>query len=91
MNCCGLLIRCSYTFRINFGLQLWRINETTFQLRVFNEQFIGLDTAGNGVDVVAVAKTPGASETFQIVRNSADSSRIRIRAPNGFFLQVSIC
>ncbi|XP_052200914.1 probable glucan 1,3-beta-glucosidase A [Diospyros lotus] len=68
--------------------KLWRINETTFQLRVFNEQFVGLDTAGNGVDVVAVAKTPGASETFQIVRNSADSSRIRIRAPNGFFLQV---
>ncbi|XP_059631412.1 probable glucan 1,3-beta-glucosidase A [Cornus florida] len=70
--------------------KLWRINETTFQFRVFNNQFVGLDTttAGNGIDVVAVADTPGASETFEIVRKSDDLSRVRIKAPNGFFLQV---
>ncbi|KAG5544358.1 hypothetical protein RHGRI_016942 [Rhododendron griersonianum] len=68
--------------------RLWRINETSFQLRVFNKQFIGLDATGNGIGLVAVAETPGGSETFEIVRNSGNSSRIRIKAPNGFFLQV---
>ncbi|CAK9174264.1 unnamed protein product [Ilex paraguariensis] len=69
--------------------KLWRINETSFQFRVFNKQFIGLDsTAGNGITVVAVATTPGGSETFQIVRKPDDSSRVRIKAPNGLFLQV---
>nr|ARU79086.1 beta-glucosidase 1 GH5 family [Camellia sinensis] len=67
--------------------KLWRINETTFQFRVFNKQFMGLNYAtGNGIDVVAIANT--SSETFQIVRNSDDLSRVRIKAPNGFFLQV---
>ncbi|GFZ10029.1 hypothetical protein Acr_21g0006280 [Actinidia rufa] len=69
--------------------RLWRINEKTFQMRVFNKQFVGLDTRGNGIDVVAVvAGTPGVSETFEIVWNSGDSGRVRIKAPNGFFLQV---
>ncbi|XP_057974066.1 probable glucan 1,3-beta-glucosidase A [Malania oleifera] len=70
--------------------RLWRINETSFNLRVFNKQFVGVDdvAAGNETTVVAVATTPGISEVFQIVRNSEDSSRIRIKAPNGFFLQV---
>ncbi|CAL5414886.1 unnamed protein product [Camellia sinensis] len=64
-----------------------RINETSFQFRVLNKQFMGLNyTTGNGIDVVAIANT--SSETFQIVRNSDDLSRVRIKAPNGFFLQV---
>lgn len=49
---------------------------------------MGLDTAGNGIDIVAVSNTPGGSETFQIVKNPDDSKRVRIKAPNGFFLQV---
>ncbi|KAK6938177.1 Glycoside hydrolase, family 5 [Dillenia turbinata] len=67
---------------------LWRINENTFNFKVFNGQFVGLDTQGNGIDVVATATVPGASETFQIVRKSDDLSRFRIKAPNGFFLQA---
>ncbi|KAF5442428.1 hypothetical protein F2P56_035086 [Juglans regia] len=68
---------------------LWRINEKTFNFKVFNRQFVGLDmTNGNGVDVVAIADTPGKSETFEIVRKPGNSSRVRIKAPNGFFLQV---
>ncbi|THG03152.1 hypothetical protein TEA_001719 [Camellia sinensis var. sinensis] len=71
--------------------KLWRINETSYQLRVFNKQFVGVDSGGNGIDMVAiVAGTPGRSETFEIVRNSDDPNRIRIKAPNGFFLQVKI-
>ncbi|GMP46079.1 hypothetical protein CsSME_00014371 [Camellia sinensis var. sinensis] len=71
--------------------KLWRINETSYQLRVFNKQFVGVDSGGNGIDMVAiVAGTPGRSETFEIVRNSDDPHRIRIKAPNGFFLQVKI-
>ncbi|CAL5348737.1 unnamed protein product [Camellia sinensis] len=67
--------------------KLWRINEMTFQFRVFNKQFMGLNYATrNGIDVVAIANT--SLETFQIVRNFDDLSRIRIKAPNGFFLQV---
>ncbi|KDO38478.1 hypothetical protein CISIN_1g020265mg [Citrus sinensis] len=68
--------------------KLWRINETNFHFRVFNKQFIGLDTNGNGIDIVAESNTPRSSETFEIVRNSNDLSRVRIKAPNGFFLQA---
>lgn len=74
---------------LHLTTQLWRINETTFNLRVFNKQFVGLDKGGNGVDIVAVAASPGRTETFQIQRNPDDLNRVRIRAPNGFFLQVT--
>ncbi|KAG8645537.1 hypothetical protein MANES_10G071662v8 [Manihot esculenta] len=47
--------------------------KTHFNFRVFNKQFLGL---------VAI------SNTFEIVKNSNDSTRVRIRASNGFFLQV---
>lgn len=57
---------------------------------MFRKQFIGLDTAGNGINIIASSNTPGENEMFQIVRNSDDLSRVRIKAPNGFFLQVSI-
>ncbi|CAB4267100.1 unnamed protein product [Prunus armeniaca] len=68
--------------------RLWRINETTFNFRVFNKDFVGLDVKGNGAQVVAVSKTPGSSETFEIIRKPDDLSRVRIKAPNGFFLQA---
>ncbi|XP_038705164.1 uncharacterized protein LOC120001023 [Tripterygium wilfordii] len=69
--------------------RLGKINDKTFNLRVYNKKFIGLDTKGNGVDVVAVSSEPGApSNTFEIVRNPDDKSRVRIKAPNGKFLQV---
>ncbi|KAF5937276.1 hypothetical protein HYC85_024782 [Camellia sinensis] len=66
--------------------KLWRINETSYQLRVCKKQFVGVDSGGNGIDMVATVADPGRSETFEIVRNSDD--RVRIKAPNGFFLQV---
>ncbi|XP_043712913.1 probable glucan 1,3-beta-glucosidase A [Telopea speciosissima] len=68
--------------------KLWRINETTFQFRVFNKQFVGLDVLGNSTNVVAVSNISGTSETFEIVRNTNDSTRVRIRASNGFYLQA---
>ncbi|KAK1555886.1 hypothetical protein Q3G72_032854 [Acer saccharum] len=68
--------------------KLWRINETTFNLRVFNKQFIGLGSNGNGINVVATSNVSGSSEMFEIVRNSDDQSRVRIKAPNGFFIQA---
>ncbi|KAH7864627.1 hypothetical protein Vadar_031899 [Vaccinium darrowii] len=67
--------------------KLWRITENTFHLRVFHKQFMGL--TGNGIDIVAVAKTPCESETFEIVKGPRNSSRVRIKAPNGSFLQVN--
>nr|GMC70681.1 probable glucan 1,3-beta-glucosidase A [Ipomoea batatas] len=67
--------------------KLWRINETTFNFRVHNNQFVGLDTT-DGVNLVAVENTPCISETFMILRNSDDPNRVRIKASNGFFLQV---
>ncbi|KAK2984206.1 hypothetical protein RJ640_006665 [Escallonia rubra] len=67
--------------------KVWRINATSFQFRVFNKQFVGLDAAGNGIDLVAVSNAPG-SGTFEIIRKPDDLSRVRIKAPNGFFLQV---
>ncbi|XP_042029926.1 probable glucan 1,3-beta-glucosidase A [Salvia splendens] len=68
---------------------LWRINETTFNLRVFNRQFVGLDSHGNGVDIVAVANAPSQIQTLiHVVRNPNDLKRVRIRASNGFYLQI---
>ena len=81
---CNLLI---FMF-VLLCMQLWRINETTFNFRVFNNQFVGLNVKGNGIDLVAKSNTTGSSEIFQIVRESDDSNRVRIKAPNGFFLQV---
>ena len=68
--------------------QLWRITENSFQFRVFNKQFVGLDDQGEGINVVAVSNSSNPLDTFEIVRNANDSSRVRIKAPNGFFLQV---
>ncbi|KAL9234246.1 hypothetical protein vseg_009134 [Gypsophila vaccaria] len=68
--------------------KLWRIDEQTFNFRVFDNQFIGLQSKGDGHGVVAVATTPGNSETFQFIRNPNDPSRVRIRAANGLFLQA---
>ncbi|KAK8445166.1 hypothetical protein SEVIR_9G270300v4 [Setaria viridis] len=65
--------------------KLWRIDETTFNFRVFGNQFVGVNATGG---VVATATTPGPSETFQLVRRDSDKSRVRIRAPNGLFLQA---
>ncbi|KAL6599026.1 hypothetical protein ACP70R_045890 [Stipagrostis hirtigluma subsp. patula] len=65
--------------------KLWRIDETTFNFRVFKKQFVGV--RGDGA-VVATAAVPGPAETFRIVRSAADKNRVRIRASNGRFLQV---
>lgn len=71
------------------SFKLWRINEKSFNLRVFNKQFVGLAKSGNETEAVgAVENTPGSSETFEIVRNPNDVNRVRIKAPNGYFLQV---
>lgn len=68
--------------------KLWRINEKTFNFKVFNNQFVGLSTKGSGINVVAVSETPGYSETFEILMNTHNTSQVRIKAPNGFFLQA---
>ena len=65
-------------------MKLWRVNESYFNFRVFNKQFLGLGSQG----VEAVSNTATDSETFQIVRNDGDLNRVRFRAPSGFFLQV---
>lgn len=38
---------------------------------------------------MATSTTPGGSEVFEIVRKSDDWNRVKIKAPNGSFLQVS--
>ncbi|KAL5982125.1 hypothetical protein ACLOJK_016194 [Asimina triloba] len=50
--------------------------------------FIGLDKQGPGIQLVAVSTAPGPSETFEVVRNKDDKNRVRIKAPNGNFVQV---
>ncbi|KAF8719432.1 hypothetical protein HU200_024145 [Digitaria exilis] len=73
-------INASYaTFKV------WRIDETTINFRVLNKQFVGVGSNGA---VLATAAAPGQAETFKIVRNAGDKNRVRIRAPNGRFLQV---
>ncbi|KAL2893905.1 putative glucan 1 3-beta-glucosidase A [Bienertia sinuspersici] len=71
--------------------KLWRINESTFNFRVFSNQFAGVQQdsgSASSTAVVAEANSPGASETFQLVRKADDTSRVRIQASNGLFLQA---
>ncbi|KAK4428497.1 Glucan 1,3-beta-glucosidase [Sesamum alatum] len=68
--------------------RLWRINETTFNFRVLNKDFIGLSTQGLGNKVSAHAAEPGTAESFRIVRNGDNPLRVRIQASNGLYLQA---
>lgn len=70
--------------------RLWRIDETTFNFRVSNKDFIGLSAEGEGVKVFAHAAGPGPTETFIIVRNVNNPSRVRILASNNLFLQAEM-
>ncbi|XP_058768019.1 probable glucan 1,3-beta-glucosidase A [Vicia villosa] len=65
--------------------RLWRVNETMFNLRVSNKQFLGLEDKNK---LVADIDSPGNKETFEIVRNDYDPNMVRIRASNGLFLQA---
>lgn len=67
-------------------VQVWRISDKKFNLRVFNEQFVGLQ--GQGTTVVAVSGNPSTSETFDIIRNPNNPNQVRFQASNGMFLQV---
>ncbi|KAL4557638.1 hypothetical protein LXL04_035823 [Taraxacum kok-saghyz] len=66
--------------------RLWRINETSFHVRVFNKQFLGIDSMG--IKLVAISTDSEKSGVFEIIRKSDDPSRVRIKAPNGLFLQA---
>ncbi|GJW64313.1 probable glucan 1,3-beta-glucosidase A [Tanacetum coccineum] len=65
---------------------LWRINENSFRMRVFNKQFLGLDSTG--INLVATSTDSEKSGIFEIIRKSDDPSLVRIKAPNGLFLQA---
>lgn len=66
---------------------LWRVNASYFNFRVFNKQFMGINNQGDN-KIVAVSNSPSNQETFQIVRNSGDPLKIRIKASNGLYWQV---
>ncbi|XP_076947826.1 putative glucan 1,3-beta-glucosidase A [Bidens hawaiensis] len=66
--------------------RLWRTSETKFHLRVFNKQFLGLDSTG--INLVATSNDYQTSGVFEIIRKSDDPNRVRIKAPNGSFLQA---
>ncbi|KAK7318574.1 hypothetical protein RJT34_03277 [Clitoria ternatea] len=68
--------------------RLWRVNESTFNFRVSNKQFVRLENLDGGNALVANSNSPSDMETFQIVRNNDDPNRVRIRAQNGLFLQA---
>ncbi|CAB4313820.1 unnamed protein product [Prunus armeniaca] len=69
--------------------RLWRIDESSFNFRVFNKQFVGLSNQDQGTGLIAVSDSPGNTETFRIVRNDGDRNRVRIQASNGLFLQAT--
>ncbi|RDX58273.1 exgA, partial [Mucuna pruriens] len=68
--------------------KLWRVSDSSFNLRVFDKKFVGLENQGSGNKIVAVSDSPSTPETFEIIRNSDDRYKIRIKASNGLFLQV---
>lgn len=71
-------------------MQLWRVSDSSFNLRVFNKKFVGLENHGGGNKIVAVSDSPSTPETFEIARDHNDPFRIRIKASNGKFLQVHV-
>ncbi|GKC22414.1 probable glucan 1,3-beta-glucosidase A [Tanacetum coccineum] len=72
----------------NNDLLLWRINGTSFHIRVFNKRFLGLDS--NGVNLVAYSTDSElTSGIFEIIKKSTNSSLVRIKAPNGLFMQAT--
>ncbi|KAK9116168.1 hypothetical protein Sjap_015115 [Stephania japonica] len=50
--------------------------------------FIGLDTQGDGVTLVAIWNITGASQVFEFVRKDDDQNCVHVIALNGNFLQV---
>ncbi|KAH9326245.1 hypothetical protein KI387_006423 [Taxus chinensis] len=70
------------TFRI------WRVKDGSYQLRVFNKQFVGAINGGGGI-VNAVAATPSTWETFQIIRNPSNPNRVHIKVLNGMYMQAA--
>ncbi|GAU34391.1 hypothetical protein TSUD_217310 [Trifolium subterraneum] len=64
--------------------RLWRINKETFRFRVFNKQFVGLDE----INVVAVTNSSTDSLTFHIVKENDNSTLVRIKASNGYFVRA---
>ncbi|PKU69999.1 hypothetical protein MA16_Dca022130 [Dendrobium catenatum] len=69
--------------------KLWRVTETTFQFRVLNWQFFGIDDNGNLVAISTSSDDSDPSHTFVIIRKDDEPNRIRIKAPNGSLLQVN--
>lgn len=69
-------------------MQLWRVNETAFNFRVSSKQFVRLTNQDEGNNLLADSSSPSDMETFEILRNDDDPNKVRIRAPNGQFLQV---
>ncbi|XP_059306522.1 glucan 1,3-beta-glucosidase-like [Lycium ferocissimum] len=66
--------------------KLWRVNDTFFNLKVVNKQFVGKSSQeGNAI---AVATIPGDTETFEIIRSPNDPSNVHLKASNGQFLQA---
>ncbi|XP_040254963.1 uncharacterized protein [Aegilops tauschii subsp. strangulata] len=65
--------------------KLWRINEVTFNFKVFGNQFVGVQSDGS---LVATAAVPRRPERFRLVRSPSDQYRMRIMAPNGLFLEI---
>ncbi|GAA0166030.1 hypothetical protein LIER_21281 [Lithospermum erythrorhizon] len=64
---------------------LWRVTEKIFYLRVFNKQFMGINSDGI---IVATENTPGLYQEFQIERDPDNPTRVRIMAHNGRYIQV---
>ncbi|KAG0495002.1 hypothetical protein HPP92_005996 [Vanilla planifolia] len=69
--------------------KLWRITEKTFQFRAFKWQFFELNDHKHLIAVSTSSQNSDPSKTFELIRKDNDPNRIRLRAPNGFFLQAN--
>ncbi|KAI3883373.1 hypothetical protein MKW92_039619 [Papaver armeniacum] len=65
--------------------RLWRVNQSDYQFRTLNGQF--LSCTGKGASVTTTSKLPSSNETFTIVRSSED--RVIIKHSSGTYLQAS--
>ncbi|CAM8911066.1 unnamed protein product [Rhodiola kirilowii] len=70
------------------SFRLWRVNETSFYMRVFNKQFIGYDSDGDKIRMLTYATTPTIPQLLTIFKNPAGGDLVRILSSNGKFLQA---
>ncbi|GLJ06452.1 hypothetical protein SUGI_0039550 [Cryptomeria japonica] len=68
-------------------MEIWRVKDGSYQLRVLNKNFIAAQNGGGGI-VNAVTTNPSTWETFEIISNPSNKNRVHIKVLKGMYMQA---